>query len=434
MEDINRTLGLHYDIYIDPTQAGCPTEFDENWFTKKLDSHLQFSTPNCRSDSKPKYFSPDIERNHVLSNLRFIIPINFMPLSHPQKSFPGVQKRPTEGIEHLHQQKPESSSEESQMEDSVSHDVDDTDGHQKTSIGICESKRFKKESLKNVMKRNEKSLEFWKEYEKYMNLDWRTVSKGHFLELSKTSLISSSILQQLIARKQNISDLEVLAIDSVLDLIFDQFGCHILRKLLKRSRKVATTISGLIQGDRFIQLSTQQFASKVLQTAAELDEEIKNSCLDKMIEHWDNLKWSISANYLFKVVLYRTSNTDPRFSRVSSFIMDRCDKIFNDKYDKRFLVYFLDVCSRKQLALLYRKSSIEKLILSKGTDRYVISSFLAFVQRRYKKAEDFLIDTLLDPSRKDNSILKRLTGQISKKLRASVSNQLALLLNDSTSM
>lgn len=432
MEDINPAKGPNVEHNFGPASGGCSAGLQQSCRTEAQDAHLEVQASVCRPVTQPIYFRRGVEQNHVISNLRFTIPLNFTTVTQKSKSFPGYLRPVSADLPSLHLPKPESTSEESQSEDAVLVE-DRTERQQETSICASGSKQVKKEYLKNVIKRIERSREFWQEYEKFDRKDWRTSSTREFLDLSK-SLVPSTVLQQVISQKQCISDLEALALDCVSDLIFDQFGCHVLRQLLKRSPKVAAAVMGAVQSDRFVELCTGQFASKVLQTAAEQDGEAKIRCLDRMIEHWDSIKRSISANHLFKVLLYRTHNTEPHFLRVSSFVISRSEKMLTDKYDKRFLAVFLEVCSRKQLALVYKKSSIEKLMLSRGADKYLAVCFLVFVQRRYKKAEDYLFETLLHPGRPDNAVLKKLIGQIGPKLRASVSFQIARLFNSSEDM
>jgi hypothetical protein len=216
-------------------------------------------------------------------------------------------------------------------------------------------------------------------------------------------------------------------------LIFDQYGCQVVRKLIKKSKSTLEFLSHEINSSNFAKLCVHSYASKVLQTLAELDEGFRVACMELIVVEWDKIKRSICSNYLLTICL---KNTDPHelvFRQVGDTILSKSDNNLRDKYTKRFLVNYVEYCSFSQLASVYKHIHMEKALSNKSKDRYVVFIFMSFVRRGLKRAEDHLL-WVLGQSKKDNTILLRMVPEVVRIARPSFSRELADLLQQNTKL
>ncbi len=285
----------------------------------------------------------------------------------------------------------------------------------------------KKHPLHGVIRKIEETPDYLKALNRYLLIDWAQVTGEDFQRFATESLLSSAALQTHISKQLDFSSIVKLAASCFDKIVFDQFGCQVLRLVIMNSPYLVSAIREFIASKAFPALCTHQFASKVIQTAAEIDKLTRQAVLARMIDHWDRVKPFLSTLYLFRKILTKIQNTDPNFLRLTTLFCSRCHRIFEDRYDKRFLANFVVYCSRNQLAMIYKLSAVETAIHIRSTDRHVVSTFLAFIHKRYKKAEDLLIH-LLHQRPTEFPVLRRLLQHSVHLLRSSVLQQITPLL------
>lgn len=426
MEDITHCLGLKPDGDPAPRLSSGQASIFRLWQSSYClaATRLQTASNNHVQFRRTSQIE-GVKQNHGASNLRF----NILACSVP----------PPEGPEACL----ESLAARAQGDKSCSSRPEDYSGLEFPGLGeaalieavgmSCASsdsegpKMAKKQPLHRVIRKIEETPDYLQAYNRYLLIDWAQVTGEDFQRFATESLLSSSALQGFISKQREVSSIQTLAVSCFDKIMCDQFGCQVLRLVLKNSPQLVTALREYLCTDSFPGLCTHQFASKVIQTAAEMDQSTRLAVINRIIDHWDHVKQTLSTLYLFRIFLCKTLNTDPSFLRLSEFIFSRCQKIFDDKFEKRFLAIFVEYCSRKQLAMIYKLAALESAVHRRGTDRYIVITFLAFIHRRYKKAEDFLIH-LLHQRRTTYPVLRKLLQQSAHQLRSSVFHQICPLL------
>ncbi len=311
--------------------------------------------------------------------------------------------------------------------------VEETLYANQVSSGSLGPSKQKKEELEKTIKKIEDSSAFKEKIKQFQSTDWKSISRREFIQLATGELFSSVALQGYIWSIQVPESFETLAKDTAHLLIFDQYGCQVVRKLIKKSKSTLDFLSREIDSSNFAKLCVHSYASKVLQTLAELDEGFRMACMELFVLEWERIKRSICSNYLLSICL---KNTDPHelvFRQVGDTILSKSDNNLRDKYTKRFLVNYVEYCSFGQLALIYKHIHMEKALSNKSKDRYVVFIFMSFVRRGLKRAEDHLL-WVLGQSKKDNTILKRMVPEVIRVARPSFSRELTELFEQSTKL
>ena len=291
----------------------------------------------------------------------------------------------------------------------------------------------KKEELEKIIKKIEDSSAFKEKIKQFQFTDWSLIPRREFIQLATGELFSSVAIQGFIWSSQVPEAFEHLAKETAHVLIFDQYGCQVVRKLIKKSKSTLEFLCREINSSNFAKLCVHSYASKVLQTMAELDEGFRVACMELIVVEWDRIKRSICSNYLLTICL---KNTDPHelvFRQVGDTILSKSDNNLRDKYTKRFLVNYVEYCSFSQLASIYKHIHMEKALSNKSKDRYVVFIFMSFVRRGLKRAEDHLL-WVLGQSRKDNTILLRMVPEVVRIARPSFSRELTDLLQLNTKL
>ncbi len=292
------------------------------------------------------------------------------------------------------------------------------------SLGLVVSKP---DTLNNLIRLVQSTSEYRSVFENYKKFDWSRCRKEEFLKIATGSILTSCALQNFILLRREVPVLEAFAANLLGELIYDQYGCQVLRLLVKNSSNFILSVKQFILSHGFQEICTHMFASKVLQTAAECDDGLKIDIIDRMIEHWDQISWSMCTNSLFKILIKKISNTSACFDRVCEFMQSRGDNLLLNKYDRRYLVDFIDRLTRKQLAKYYKLMHVEKTVIKMLDDKHAILALLAFTRRRVKKAEEFVV-SLLKQTDLDTDLLRRLLVPVLSGLRDSATCMFSSLL------
>jgi hypothetical protein len=291
----------------------------------------------------------------------------------------------------------------------------------------------KKEELEKIIKKIEDSSQYKEKIRQFQSTDWSLIPRREFIQLATQEIFSSVAMQGYIWSCQVPVAFENLVKETTHALIFDQYGCQVVRKLIHKSKSVLEFLIREIDSTNFAKLCVHSYASKVLQTLAEISRGFRIKCMELIIVEWDKIKRSICSNYLLTICL---KNTDPHeiiFRQVGDAILIKSDKNLRDKYTKRFLVNYVEYCSFSQLASIYNHIHMEKSLSNKSKDRYVVFIFMSFVRRGLKRAEDHLL-WVLDQSKKDTTLLLKMVPEVIRTARPSFSRELADLLEDQTQL
>ncbi len=268
-------------------------------------------------------------------------------------------------------------------------------------------------SLEDKIKLAQKSEEFQLFWTSIPHIDWEVVSDSQFLTWTSMNLTNSTALQIFYGENPVPASLIDLLIKNARRLLVSKFGCHIVKTLLSKSDQLFSRLSVLVMNS-FEALCSDQFASKVVQSMAESNFAFRVLCIEKICECWDRIYNYISTTYLLTFCLKNTPADSAQFKLVGQCLIDRIDSITRNKYNKRFLVSYLETCPQNQLNTFFKALRFEQLFHRRCKDKYMLRVFAVLLRRAHGRSEKLIISLV------NNSLDSLLALRLARNLIATI--------------
>ena len=214
----------------------------------------------------------------------------------------------------------------------------------------------------------------------FVSLDWEKVDEKEFIWYCNGNKISSLGLQEFLIEFQPSRIVVDLAIKTLRTLIANKFGCYVVRRLIMLSpvyREYATTASLKY----FIEFSSNEYSSRVMQLIAENDVHYCESCIKAFCARWRPCIVNSSAIYLMAACFRNGDSSSDGFRIIRDILQSRCSRIDEYKYDKRLLLSFVEFCSDNDADLIFKQIKYDDLFSQKCQDKYMVYTFKAFLKR-----------------------------------------------------
>jgi hypothetical protein len=268
-------------------------------------------------------------------------------------------------------------------------------------------------SLEDKIREGRKSEEFQLFWTSIPHIDWEAVSDGQFLAWTTENLTNSTALQHYFVEHRAPAGLIGLLVKNARRLLVSKFGCHLIKTLLSKSDQLFDHLSLLVMSS-FEAMCSDQFASKVVQSMAESSFSFRVLCIEKICECWDRIYTYISTTYLLTYCLKNTPADSAQFKHVGQCLLDRIDSISRNKYNKRFLVSYLEACPPNQLSTFFKALRFEQLFHRRCRDKYMLRVFAVLLRRAHGRSEKLLISWV------NNSLASLLALTLARNLIANV--------------
>ena len=268
-------------------------------------------------------------------------------------------------------------------------------------------------SLEDKIRQARKSDEFQLFWTGIPHINWEAVSDAQFLSWTTENLMNSTALQLFYAENRAPASLIELLAKNARRLLVSKFGCHIIKTLLSKSDQLFDRLSLLVMSS-FEAMCSDQFASKVVQSMAESSFAFRLLCIEKICESWDRIYTYISTTYLLTYCLKNTPADSVQFKLVGQCLIDRIDSISRNKYNKRFLVSYLEACPQNQLNIFFKALRFEHLFHKRCRDKYMLRVFAVLLRRAHGRSEKLIISWV------NNSLDSLLALTLARNLIANV--------------
>ena len=370
----------------------------------------------CSTKSSILRRSSNIEQNHIESNLLFRWKVKQAPAfvsSHQISSRPRVFLRQDTIRNHMN---PDASDCYSPFESRAAKLISSSQLATAPTIQTPLNKHVSSSSLKETEKilehDHESRRSLRKSLERYVNqvgndfqlnthllnfktLDWKKLKHEEFLSItidSKTSAVAFQLFLIKSPLPQEVIDLVKITAEI---LIWDRFGCHILRRVIVKSARIRTLLANLSLS-QFIDMATNEFSSRVMQVLASEDLEYSKKCISLFCENWKKVVVHASSNYLLSVCLKMISNNSKEFLSVGQALLDRCSTLIESKYDKRILLVYLENCADNDIETFYNILKFRYHFKQRCEDKYMVYIFRTLLRRHHKPSLDILFRNLKD--------------------------------------
>ena len=256
-----------------------------------------------------------------------------------------------------------------------------------------EEKRSLRKSLERYVNQVGNSFQLNTQILNFSNLDWKSLKREEFLSKTINSKISAAAFQVFLIKAplpQGVIDLVELTAEI---LIWDKFGCHILRRVIAKSAKIRGQLVKLSLS-QYVDMAANEFSSRVMQVLAADDLEYAKSCISLFCENWKKVVVHASSNYLLSVCLKMVPNSSKAFLSVGKALLDRSSTLIESKYDKRILLVFLESCNDDDVEIFSHLLNFRSQFKQRCEDKYMVYILRALLRRRHKPSIDALFKTL----------------------------------------
>ena len=220
--------------------------------------------------------------------------------------------------------------------------------------------------------------------------DWRSVSKLAFVSLATEQRLTSTALQLYLEQGDSSPGLMQLIEASKAELIKDKLGCHVLRRMVPKSRAFASSLVRFIESS-IVDLACNEYSSRVLQALAAAEAPFACRFIRVFLDHWKLLAGHISAVFLFSVCLQLVPKLDAGVAEVGTHLLRISADPMNGRNNKRVLVSFLEYCDCRFVAEFYEILAFDTRFIERMDDKYMVYIFSVFLARGYRKVESSLI-------------------------------------------
>ena len=228
----------------------------------------------------------------------------------------------------------------------------------------------------------------------FENLKWENLTLREF---AKTLLKSDSVIgafQQFVDKLTTVPEgLENLAILSIETFVYHKYGCHIFRRLLPKSQKLTKATIDFCK-KRLVELSTQEYSSRVLQQLVILDPQFRDTTLRKFCIKLTLLTRNLSAIFLLTACLKHSPNTNPMILEIGDQLHRSVVLNQLPRFTKRVLVSYVEYCTEDRLDQFYHALGFETSFASTFNDKYMVYIFRLFLIRGYQTAQSTFLESV----------------------------------------
>jgi hypothetical protein len=258
-----------------------------------------------------------------------------------------------------------------------------------------ETRRSVRKSLERYVNQVGNSFQLNTHLLNFNNLDWTKLKPEEFLSITIDSKTSAAAFQLFLIKSplpQEVINLVELTAEV---LLWDKFGCHILRRVVVISAKIRALLANLSLS-QYVDMATNEFSSRVMQVLAAEDCEYSKRCISLFCENWKKVVVHASSNYLLSVCLKMISNSSKEFLSVGQALLDRCSTLIESKYDKRILLVYLEGCHEKEVEIFYNILKFRSQFKQRCEDKYMVYIFRTLLRRHHKPSVDILFENMKD--------------------------------------
>ena len=181
--------------------------------------------------------------------------------------------------------------------------------------------------------------------------------------------------------------------DSIPDLIYHPLGNYALQIAAKRSPRIMERIENYCLS-RLLELLNDEFASRVMQTIAEISPVFRKKILD-----WAGLNLGLLMETLpavFALTAAISSTQSPgEFACIRSEILSQSARNYiKNRYFKRILMSFLEKCDESDIDRACKIYSIDKQLLAYLNDKFGAFIVVAIIRRGHRRVIDLFLKYL----------------------------------------
>jgi hypothetical protein len=182
--------------------------------------------------------------------------------------------------------------------------------------------------------------------------DLEEINPSLLLELVTRSKHHSAAFQIHFQRMSTVSKkLTNMIISIIPNLVQEKYGCQFLRRVVVQSDEAMQVLCKFCI-KCFVQLSTNEYSSRVMQTLAVVQPLFRLKCLEAICHFWGILTCRAPVYFLLEVCLKSSHNTEEAFRRVGNRLLESVKRANENKPLRKISCLYLQYCDKDDLLKL----------------------------------------------------------------------------------
>lgn len=216
-------------------------------------------------------------------------------------------------------------------------------------------------------------------------------TKEQIFEVCIGSRDQSIMLQNFIqvCDDECIRRLSLQVLGSLELLVFDKYGCYVIKSLLTRSRELPMNLNVLCR-KQFDMMVDHEFSSRVMQKLIEISPEFRSYAMNKFKKDIARYTSSVSSRFLVSTGIFFSTSDEER-DVVTGFLKLKKANWLHNRLFKKVMVSYLEVCPNDKLHLIYHLLNLNNKLVNFLQEKQSTFILVKFLERRFTHMSEDLL-------------------------------------------
>ena len=232
----------------------------------------------------------------------------------------------------------------------------------------------------------------------------QTITAGFVMKANKDQIFDicigsrdqSIMLQNFIqvCDQECIKKLTHQVIGSIEQLVFDRYGCYVIKSLLTRSEELPSHLNALCRR-QFDSMVDHEFSSRVMQKLIELSPDFRSYAMNKFKKDIGRYTLSVSSRFLVSTGIFFSSSDEER-DVVTGFLKSKKANWLHNRLFKKVMVSYLEVCPEDKLHLIYHLLNLNNKLVNFLQEKQSTFILVKFLERGFAQMSEDLLRLVSD--------------------------------------
>jgi hypothetical protein len=185
---------------------------------------------------------------------------------------------------------------------------------------------------------------------------------------------------------------QVLA--SLEQLVYDRYGCYVIKSLLARSLELPSHLNVLCRM-QFDSMVDHEFSSRVMQKLIEISPEFRSYAMQRFKKDIGRYTLSVSSRFLVSTGIFFSVSDEER-DVVTGFLKSKKANWLHNRLFKKVMVTYLEVCPEDKLQLIYHLLNLSSKLVNFLQEKQSTFILVKFLERRFAQMSEDLLRLVAD--------------------------------------
>ena len=176
---------------------------------------------------------------------------------------------------------------------------------------------------------------------------------------------------------------------SLEQLVFDRYGCYVIKSLLTRSLELPSHLNALCRR-QFDMMVDHEFSSRVMQKLIEMSPEFRSHAMSRFKKDIGRYTLSVSSRFLVSTGIYFSTSDDER-DVVTGFLKSKKANWLHNRLFKKVMVSYLEVCPEDKLRLIYHLLNLNSKLVNFLQEKQSTFILVKLLERGFAQMSEDLL-------------------------------------------